>query len=211
MPRWLLAGGLLFALVLGSLLVSSLSRPTPSTFLPTPPAPSAAGDSLIWDRLYTIDARDAQRWVFFDFSRSSVVVDPGPLQWDLAVRRFHLITNGGPSFPGGGGVIEMPGVDLDSLTEAPRGEYVETAGSFDSNAANPVLDRWYRYGYVSHLLEPRPRTYVFRTADGRYAKLKILSYYCPGAVPGCLTFRYTYQGAGGRRLTRAAPPPESSG
>ena len=38
------------------------------------------------------------------------------------------------------------------------------------------------------------------TADGRYAKLQLLSYYCPGARPGCLTFRYVYQGAGGRSL-----------
>ena len=35
-----------------------------------------------------------------------------------------------------------------------------------------------------------------RTADGRYAKLEILGYYCPGAHPGCLTFRYVFQGDG---------------
>jgi hypothetical protein len=40
--------------------------------------------------------------------------------------------------------------------------------------------------------------YAIRTADGRYAKLEIVSYYCPGAVSGCLTFRYAYQGSGAR-------------
>jgi len=36
-----------------------------------------------------------------------------------------------------------------------------------------------------------------RTADGRYAKIEILGYYCIGALPGCTTFRYVYQGGGG--------------
>jgi hypothetical protein len=35
-----------------------------------------------------------------------------------------------------------------------------------------------------------------RTTDGRYAKLEILGYYCPGGQPGCLTFRYVFQGDG---------------
>lgn len=35
-----------------------------------------------------------------------------------------------------------------------------------------------------------------RTADGRYAKLEMVGYYCPGARPGCPTFRYVYQGDG---------------
>ena len=35
-----------------------------------------------------------------------------------------------------------------------------------------------------------PFTYVIHTRDGRYVKLELLSYYCPGPEPGCLTFRY---------------------
>jgi hypothetical protein len=42
--------------------------------------------------------------------------------------------------------------------------------------------------------------YAVRTADGRFAKLQVISYYCTGAIPGCLTFRYVYQGAGGPRF-----------
>ncbi len=43
--------------------------------------------------------------------------------------------------------------------------------------------------------------YAIRTADGRYAKVEIVGYYCPGAEPGCLTLRYVYQGDGSRRLS----------
>jgi hypothetical protein len=45
--------------------------------------------------------------------------------------------------------------------------------------------------------------------DGRYAALQILGYYCAEARPGCLTFRYVYQGASDSREVRSpssAPP-----
>ena len=66
--------------------------------------------------------------------------------------------------------------------------------------ANDALRRWYRYGFFSHLLTPAGNVYAIRTADLRYAKLEILSYYCPGPVAGCLTFRYVYQPDGTVRL-----------
>ncbi|HSR42903.1 MAG TPA: HmuY family protein, partial [Longimicrobiales bacterium] len=55
----------------------------------------------------------------------------------------------------------------------------------------------------SHILRPKDRVFAVRTADGRYAKLRILGYYCPGARPGCLAFRYVYQGDGSRRVASA--------
>jgi len=36
------------------------------------------------------------------------------------------------------------------------------------------------------------------TADGRYAKIQLVSYYCPRSQPACLTFPYIYQGDGSR-------------
>ncbi len=43
-------------------------------------------------------------------------------------------------------------------------------------------------------------TVAVRTADGRFAKVQILGYYCSGPRAGCLTFRYVYQGDGSRVL-----------
>jgi hypothetical protein len=45
---------------------------------------------------------------------------------------------------------------------------------------------------VSHLLQSKRHTYVARTPEGRFAKLAILSYYCPGLSAGCFTLRYSY-------------------
>src|SRR5262249_61809950 len=61
---------------------------------------------------------------------------------------------------------------------------------------NPAIASWYRYGFFTHVLSPKPRVWAVRTADARYAKMQIVGYYCPGAQPGCLTFRYVYQGDG---------------
>jgi hypothetical protein len=84
---------------------------------------------------------------------------------------------------------------LDSVDTVPNTAYVVNQRERDST--NPALERWYDYSWTSHVLEPKPVVYAVRTADGRFAKLQILGYYCPGARPGCLTLRYVYQGDGG--------------
>jgi len=37
-----------------------------------------------------------------------------------------------------------------------------------------------------------PGETVVRTSEGRFAKLQLISYYCPGLRAGCLTFRYGF-------------------
>ncbi|MBI4420811.1 MAG: HmuY family protein, partial [Gemmatimonadetes bacterium] len=139
----------------------------------------------------TIDATAPAQWRFFGFTRG-LLTPPDTAGWDLAVRRFHLIV------AEGGGVVRVDTVAFDGLREAPATGYVPT--TFGRDSTNPVLARWYRYSTVSHLLRPKPLTYVIRARDGRYAKLEFLSYYCPGPQPGCVTFRYLYGSAGDRRL-----------
>ena len=177
------------------LVASTLRRPEVISYVPTPPEPREVGSELVGPLLYTVRAPEQDRWHYFDFSRGSVVEDPGPLGWDLAIQRFTIIVNGGQGFPGKGGVLDLGEIGFDSVRSAPNDGYQGTVAARDT--VNPALRRWYDYGFTSHLLTPRPNVYVVRTADGRFAKLQILSYYCPGAQPGCLTFRYLYQGGEG--------------
>ena len=146
-----------------------------------------------------MDARDGARWALFDFDVGSVVEDDA-LSWDLAFNRFHIVTNGGPLYPGAGGAlaIEAP---WETVTEAPDGGYSVTDGRLVDGAVTPALERWYAYSFFAHTLDPKDEVYVVRSAEGRYAKLRILSYYCPEATPGCVTFEYVFQGDGSRRLT----------
>jgi hypothetical protein len=145
-----------------------------------------------------VDATDPESWRWFDFSRGAVVESPGPRDWDLGFRRHDVLVNGGAGFAGDGGAIALEGASFDSIAEVPASGYLPSAAGRDST--NPAFAKWYDYGFTSHLLEPKPRVYAIRTADGRYAKLEIVSYYCPEAVSGCLTFRYAYQGSGARSM-----------
>lgn len=178
----------------------SLRREPPVAYAPTALEPRPAGDSLVGPIRVTLDASDPADWVYFDFSHGATRDRPASDAWDLAFRRFNVRVNGGDGFAGGAGVVDLGDVAFDSVRVLPDTGYV---GSLPRDSINPAIDRWYDYGFTSHLLTPKPRVYAIRTADGRYAKLRFLSYYCPGATPGCMTFEYVFQGlAGARKLTR---------
>ena len=197
LPRWVVWFGVLLLAGLLGIVVYSLRRPTPQVFSLTVRAPVEVGDSLVSGRV-TLDARSADRWAFFDFSRNAPVRDPGPLEWDIGVRRTSWIVNGGAGFAGQGGALASEAA-FDDLIRAPAADYGATITPA-GDSVHPAFERWYRYDYLSHLLWPRSGSFVIRSADGRYAKLAIESYYCPGPEPGCMTFRYTYQGDGSLEL-----------
>lgn len=192
------------ALVVGVLVAGTLRRPAVPTFEPTPPDPEEAGDTLVGPVTYTVDATDPDRWIFFDFSRGSIVPESVD-GWDLAFHRFNVIVNGGPGFSGQGGALDLGSLPDDSIQDVPRGPYPGTEAGRDS--VHAALEDWYSYSFTSHLLTPRDRVYAIRTADGRYARLRFLSYYCPGPQPGCVTFEYVYQGGGGRGPGRSGFDP----
>jgi hypothetical protein len=183
------------ALVASVLVALTLRTPTIDAYPPTPALPAEVGDTLVGPVRYTVDARSPDRWVFFDFSRGSVIDQPGPLDWDIAFRRFRIIVNGGPGYDGRGAIADLGDIAFEDVTAAPDTGWVASTAGRDS--ANAALLRWYEYGWSSHILRPKPRVYAIRTADGKYAKLRIVSYYCPGATPGCITFEYVYAGGGG--------------
>lgn len=184
---------------------ASLRRPAPPMFAPTAPSPREMGAGTAGPAQVTIDATDQTAWRRFDFSRGAVVEGAGPLEWDLAVRRTEIIANGGPGFAGRGGIRDLGEVPFTSLRAVPAEGY--EINRIGRDTLNPAIDDWYDYGFTTHVLTPLPRVYAIRTADGRYAKIQILGYYCPGARAGCLTFRYVYQGDGSNRVTPDASAP----
>lgn len=201
----LLGGGVIVGMIL-TLVVGVVFRPALPMYAPTPPRPVEVGPALVGPGTYTVDARDASRWVAFDFSRRSVVPVEARtgLDWDLAFQRFRIITNGGATNPSAqAAVADLGRVPFDSVLVAPEAGYAVDALSSGTEVRNPVLERWYEYSWLSHRLKPNGHVYAIRTADGRYAKLEVLSYYCESSQPGCLTFRYVYAGDGGRTFRRA--------
>jgi hypothetical protein len=128
----------------------------------------------------TFDARSGEEWRFFDLDRGTLLVPPDTAGWDLAARRFRVI--------GATVAIDLGKVGFADARRVPEGAWVATDWGRDT--VNAALDRWYRYGFLSHLLRPKGHVYAVRTSDGGWAKLEFLSYYCPGPEAGCVTVRY---------------------
>lgn len=183
------------------LVALTLRQPAVPTYAPTPPVAMEAGRALVGPRVYTVDATDADAWRYFSFSRGTVIEGAGAAEWDLAFRRYQILANGGPQYAGRGGITDLGTVAFDEVDALPETGYQPNERTPDPR--NPAIAAWYRYGFFSHVLSPKPHVWAVRTADGRYAKMQIVSYYCPGARPGCVTLRYVFQGDG---TTRVAPP-----
>jgi hypothetical protein len=177
------------------------------TYAPTALAPREAPPALVGPVLYTVDATAPDVWRYFSFRLGSVVEEASPHGWDLAFRRYAIIAGAGS------GILDLGEVRFDEVHSVPSGGYLANEGG-GGDPRNPAIAGWYRYGFFSHVLNPKPRVWAVRTAGGRYAKLEIVSYYCPGSHPGCLTFRYVYQGDGtnvlGERPSLTTRPREAS-
>lgn len=187
-PIVLISGFVIFVIVIGFLLMLSMAPREALEFPPTLPQPmDTTLTSVVYDTV-TIDAHDEVAWHFFDFDRSSPVVPPDTVGWDLAFRRFTIVP--------AAGVVDLGVSAFETVGEAPATGYVES--TFGRDTLNTAIDHWYTYSVLSHLLEPNGHVYVVRTAESRYAKVELLSYYCPGVVAGCPTFRYVYQPNGKR-------------
>jgi hypothetical protein len=188
----ILAGVVLVAI---SLVALSLRREPPPGYPVSQLEPVEVGERLHGPALVTLDASGG--WAFFSFATTSTIQSPGPLDWDIAFRRFHVMVNGGTGFSGQGAVADLGATDLDGVAVVPDTGWVDRAAR---DSTNQAIARWYNYSFTSHLLTPRRRAYAIRTADGRYALLRFLSYYCDDGRPGCITFEYVYQGDGTRYL-----------
>jgi len=178
--------------------------PPVGNFSATPPNPVAVGERLVGPVLHTLDARAADTWTFFDFSQGSVVevLHQFGLDWDLAFQRHKIIVNGGATNPKGqGGILNLGEMPFEEVTEAPANGYIEdtiaTISPAGISTENLAIKAWYQYNMLTHLLHPKPHVYIIRTADGKYARMRLVSYYCDGGnASGCFTFEYMYQGNG---------------
>lgn len=130
------------------------------------------------DSTYTLDASRGDEWRWIGA---------------LGFRRNHVIT------APGAGALDLGPVHFDSVAELPLEGYVAT--TFAGDTANTGIGKWYDYSMWSHLLTSKHHVYAVRTADGRFAKLEILAYYCREIGAACYTIR--------SKTTR--PRPSSSG
>ena len=166
------------------------------------PEPRDVGKGLTEEITYTINASSLEDWVYFDFSRGSVVDVPNQssLDWDIGFKRAIIISNSGETNPDSmGGIIDLGNISFESVTEAPESNYTVDIRTSPMDTENPAIKKWHEYSYWTHILKPKNNVYIIRTAYGRYAKIQILKYYC-GRLSGCYKIRYVYQGNGSRKF-----------
>jgi heme-binding HmuY-like protein len=183
--------------ILGATLVSAvaivlvaltLRQPDVPSYPLTVARPHDTGRALVGPVLYTLDATSAEAWRSFSFRLGAAVDGSG----DLAFKRYAIVA--GP----GAGILDLGETAFDQVRAVPADGYLANEGAAEPR--NPAIASWYTYGFFTHVLSPRPRVWAVRTADGHYAKLEMVGYYCPGPQPGCPTFRYVYQGDGTTRM-----------
>lgn len=202
----------LISLWLGMLLLvgcgtESLHHDDPSSaiYQPTPPQPQEVGARLVGPTVYTVDARSRDVWMYFDFARATVVAVQNPRAdaWDLMFQRYVIKTNGGHTNPvAQGALLSLEGRDLAAVTKVPdKAAFVSDVHPKNRPSSyNPVIEKWFNYSYLANVLAPKPLVYIVRTHDGKYAKMRFLSYYCASQSAGCVTFEYVYQGDGSTNL-----------
>lgn len=181
-------------------------QPQPEGFAPdgqarvleSPPPATVSGEQTMSEPSevirYTVDARDPDVLVLFDFAEGSVVdgdiSEPG---WDLAFRRTKLLTNSGVTNPSGpGGAADLGELPIDEVTVSASVVFsVDVLGGDDEDEPeNPAAGRWYTYSFISHIISVKPNTYLVRTGEDMDALVQFDSYYCDDEESGCITFRY---------------------
>lgn len=140
-----------------------------------------------------IDTSPENEWVYFDFSSSKVVKidDRSSLNWDLAFKKNRIISNSGKTNQlGKGGILNLGRIDINEIDKVPEKESIPDTLE-DGMLVNKAIKEWYDYSVLRHTLTSNGDLYIVRTADEKYAKMKILGYYC-GDKTGCYTIEYVY-------------------
>ena len=150
-------------------------------------------------------------FTYFSFKNDAVVpvTDSNSTNWDFAFRFINIIVNSHASGPGSVGVITQSGV-YDDFKTAP-----ETGYAYDTTSTQTAINAklgdpnaWYLYDASVHNLTPvAGKFFVFKTSDGHYVKMEILSVTTDVPITNPVPptsiwykFRYTYQADGSRNF-----------
>lgn len=129
----------------------------------------------------------ANRYTYFSLREGKIIEGADTLtnKWDIAFKQFYIKLNGGTNATGGGVaaafIVNSTFESYTQITEADTEFKQDNGATF---AINPSPGAWYTYSPTTFLALPMPgKVFVIRTADGRYAKMEITSFYRNGVTP----------------------------
>ncbi len=160
---------------------------------------------------FPADTGRTGQFTFFSFKEGKIVPreDSATTKWDIAFQATTIITNSGYRGPAQGGAVVLRNTDFATLKEAPSEGYeIEQESKFAIPTGSG--NGWYNYDPQAMVIRPIPGVVlVIRTADGKYAKMRILNYY--KGAPENITqevisrfykFEYVYQSDGSRSFEK---------
>lgn len=159
-----------------------------------------------------IGATDYTKWVYLDFHGRTAVTagmseEEAPAEWDIAVHRYDVKTNGAAVLETG-----ITGLELFmSSGKMPEGGYVEDewtteqiivdmSGMMDGNIGyseswyNSELSKWLKVdtSTMPPLYSMSHKVYAVKLADGSNLALKLSNYMDASGVKGFMTIDYVY-------------------
>ena len=161
-------------------------------------APIQKTDSL------KVNFSSTKSYAFFSLRDGAMIAtsDSASAKWDFALKLTTFLVNSSSSGPGNAGVI-LVNTPYASVATAPTTGY-----AYDTTSTKLAIKdgSWYDYNPVTHGFAPKAgQTFVFRTADNRYAKMELLAVnYEPFVGPAPVTliyrFRFTFAVSGDRNF-----------
>lgn len=155
---------------------------------PEPPPPSGATEGSA-----TIDATDYEIWHPVDLDDAFAPSTADSPDWDLQIRRYQILVNGGVSGPAEVAAAFVEGATLQSVDVPPDDAFLaDQEDSPDDDDVDPELAMadWYDYDPATHILTPREGVWVVRTTEDAHIGLRIDSYYDPVGTPAVLTLAW---------------------
>lgn len=139
-------------------------------------------ETIVSEEVRDLPALSSSEYTFYNLRTNQEVskADSASSNWDIAFAGTTIRFNGGVSGPGQGGATMLTGT-FESISNAPSSGIM--ADSNEKLAISAVAETsWYNYtgpvGTPPFAVLPIPgRVIVFKTADGKYGKLEIESYY----------------------------------
>lgn len=164
-----------------------------------------------------LNSVSTKNYTLFSFNDNAIVQnsDSSSTKWDIGFRGTTIILNGGTSGPGQAQGQIVAGV-FDELTEALEAGYLS-----DTQNEKAILgsNGWYNYtgttSVPNHAILPiAGKILLLKTANGKYAKIEIISYYqgnpdsttpafadlATRPASRYFTFRFIYQPDGSRNF-----------
>jgi len=166
-----------------------------------------------------LDPSNIDYYTKFDFFTGKEVEKDSP-DWDIAIAGTYIIVNGGqkkannePERKGNAAAAILSDTTFEGVTDVKDVQWKQDTSNNHAISDDQMSKTkgWCYYDMSKHLIHPIPgRILVFRTRDGKYAKIQIVSFY-KGIVEqekipagshdfNYYTFKYAYNKNGGTKL-----------